>query len=137
MEKVFIDTDISLDLLAQREPFYTHAAILFSKADRKELALHVSSLTFANLNYLLSKQYSPSQSRKILSKFKILVNTLSVDDKIIELALSSDFKDFEDAIQYYTCLENNLTTLLTRNAKDFRKAQIAIMTAEEFLKSKI
>lgn len=134
MEKVFIDTDIALDLLSEREPFYLHAAVLFSKADRKEISLFVSSLTFANLNYLLSKQYPSGQARKILTKFKILVTTLSVDEKIVELALSSDFKDFEDAIQYYTCIQNNLNTLLTRNTKDFRKAQIAIMTAEEFLK---
>lgn len=134
MERVFIDTDISLDMLAERNPFYAHAAILFSKADRKEISLCVSSLTFANLNYILAKQYSTQQARKILSKFKILVSTLAVDDKIIELALSSDFRDFEDAIQYHTCIQNSITTLLTRNTRDYKKAQIAIMTPEEFLK---
>jgi len=121
-------------LLSQREPHYEYAAIIFSKADQKQLTLCVSSLTFANLNYMLAKQYSAHQARKILSKFKTLVTTLPVDDKVIELALSSDFRDFEDAIQYYSCIQNNITTLLTRTTRVYKKAEISIMTAEEFLK---
>ena len=62
MENVFIDTDIILDLLASREPFYIHAAELFSLADKNELKLFVSSLAFANLNYILSKQFSAAQA---------------------------------------------------------------------------
>ena len=52
MERVFVDTDIILDLLAQREPFYPYAAALFSKADEGKLKVFVSALSFANLNYL-------------------------------------------------------------------------------------
>jgi predicted nucleic acid-binding protein len=71
----------------------------------------------------------------MLLKFKTLITVLSVDDKIIELALASDFKDFEDAIQYNTAIENGITTLLTRNLKDFKKAEIVILTAHQYLKS--
>jgi len=67
-------------------------------------------------------------------KFKTLVTVLSVSDKVVELALLSDFKDFEDALQYYTALENGVTLLLTRNLKDFKTAGIPIMTAEQYLK---
>ena len=136
MEKVFVDTDIILDLLSNREPFYVHSANLFSAADKKEIKLYVSSLSFANLNYILSKQYSADQSRKKLLKFKTLVTVLSVTDKVIELSLSSDFKDFEDGIQYFTATENNIKTLLTRNLKDYKSAQISVLTAEQFLKGK-
>lgn len=135
MEKVFVDTDIVLDLLSARQPHYKYAAELFSLADENAVRLYVSSLTFANINYILSKQLSSAQARKILLKFKTLVNVLSVNDKIIELALASDFNDFEDAIQYNTAIENGLTTLLTRNLKDYKKAGIAIQTAQQFLKS--
>lgn len=133
-EKIFIDSDIALDLLTEREPHYRHAAVLFSKADRKELLLFASSLSFANLHYILSKHYNAQQSRKILTKFKTLVRILAVDEKIIELALVSEFRDFEDAIQYHTCVQHGLNTLLTRNTKDYKKARITIMTAEEYLK---
>lgn len=134
MEKVFVDTDIILDLLSQREPFYNHAAYLFTDADKGKIQIFVSSLSFSNLNYLLSKQYSTVQARKILLKFKTLVTVLAVTDKVVELALSSDFKDFEDGLQYFTAIENNLKILLTRNLKDYKTADIAVMTAAQFLK---
>jgi len=136
MNRVFVDTDIILDLLSHREPFYDHAALLFSSADRNEISLYVSALSFANLNYMLSKQYSAAQARKLLLRFKTLINVLAVNDKILDLALSSDFKDFEDALQYQTAIENNINILLTRNLKDFKTADIPVMTAEQFLKSK-
>ena len=134
MEKVFVDSDIILDLLSARQPHYNNAAELFSLADEDSLKLFVSSLSFANVNYILSKQYSADQTRKKLLKFKTLVSVLSVNDKIIELALASDFKDFEDAIQYYTAIENDLSILLTRNLRDFRKSLITVLTAEQYLK---
>ncbi len=136
MEKIFVDTDITLDLLSNRAPFYIHAAKLFSAADRNEIKIHVSSLAFTNLSYILSKQYSTDQAKKKLLKFKTLVTVLAVTDKIIELALASDFKDFEDAVQYFTAIENNIKILLTRNLKDYKSAEIPTMTAEQFLKIK-
>ena len=135
MEKVFVDTDIILDVLSKREPFYEFAAHLFSKADKREIEIGVSSFSFSNLNYLLSKKFGVAETRKILLRFKALVKVMTVDDKIIELALGSDFKDFEDAIQYYCAIENGFKTLLTRNLKDYKKANIPIMTAESFVKN--
>ncbi len=136
MEKVFVDTVIILDLLSFREPFYNSSAHLFSEADKGKIKLHVSSLSFSNLNYILSKQYSADQARKKLLKFKTLVTVLAVTDKVIELALSSDFKDFEDGLQYFTAIENNIKILLTRNLKDYKTAEIPIMTAEQYLKGR-
>jgi predicted nucleic acid-binding protein len=133
MEKIFVDTDIILDLFSKRAPFYMPSAMLFSLVDKGHIKLFVSSLSFANLNYVLSRQYNASQARKLLLKFKTLVTILAVNDKIIDLALSSDFKDFEDGIQYFTAIENNLKTFLTRNLKDFKVAQIPVMRAEQFL----
>lgn len=134
MERLFVDTDIVLDLLSQRNPFYDFSARLFSEADKGTIKLYVSSLSFSNLNYLLSRQYSPEQARMKLMKFKTLVNVLSVTDKIVELALSSDFKDFEDGIQYFTAIENGIKTLITRNLKDYKSAEIVVMTAEQYIK---
>ena len=84
----------------------------------------------------MSKQYSPDQARKKMLKFKTLVTVLAVTDKVVELALSSDFKDFEDGLQYYTAIENNIKILLTRNLKDYKIAEIPIMTAEQYMKGK-
>jgi predicted nucleic acid-binding protein len=133
-ENIFVDTDVIFDLLAKREPFYKYSAKLFTHADKKELTICVSSLCFGNLNYILSKQKSATEARKILSRFKVLVKVLPVDDKVVELALNSDFRDFEDAIQYYCAIENGIKVLITRNLKDFKHARIPVLTAEEFVK---
>ena len=134
MEHVFVDTNIVIDLLQKRENFYQEAQELFTKADRKKLKLYISALTFANTYYILSKYYSSSKAKKILSKFKVLVEVLPTTDKIIDLALASDFNDFEDAIQFYTALESNLHVIITRNKKDFKNNLIPVFSAKEFLK---
>lgn len=134
MRKIFIDTDIILDLLAKREPHYPYAAELFTLIDSKKIKAYVSPIIFANLHYIIRKMSNKDTALKSLLKLKLLVNILPVDEKIIELALASDFSDFEDAIQFYVAKENNIKYLLTRNKKDFKKADISVMTADEFLK---
>lgn len=134
MERVFVDTNIVLDLLQKRDEFYSDAQDLFTLADKKELKLYVSALTIANTHYLLSKFYNSNEARKILLKFKVLVEVLAVDDKIIDLSLASDFNDFEDGIQYYTAMENNIELILTRNKKDFKNSTLPVLTAREFLR---
>lgn len=132
-DEVFVDTNICLDLLAKRGEHYLPAAKLFTLADREGIKISVSSLSFHTLSYLLTKQYSAPESRQLLRKFKLLVQVLAVDEKIISLSLESDFKDFEDAIQYFTAIENKVPLILTRNLKDFRTATIPVMTAESYL----
>ncbi|MFT6802714.1 MAG: putative nucleic acid-binding protein [Salibacteraceae bacterium] len=134
MSRLLIDTNIVLDLLANREAFYTEAATLFSMGDTGLLTLTVSSLTFANTNYILSKIKSAKEARIILRKFKVLVETLSLDDKITELALSDlKFPDFEDGLEYYSAIENQVDIIITRNKKDFKNSKIPVMTAKEYL----
>ena len=133
MDRIFVDTNIVIDLLAKREKFYEAAQELFSKSDSKEIELYISALTIANTHYLLANTFKADDVRKNLNKFKLLVKVLPIDDKILELALASDFKDFEDAVQYHTALENNIDIILTRNKKDFKNAVLPILTAKEYL----
>lgn len=137
MIRLLIETNIVIDLLAKRERFYNEAATLFSLADKNIVILTVSSLTFANTNYILSKLKSEKEARTILRKFKVLVQTLSLDDKITELALNDDnFPDFEDGLQYYSAIENEVDIIITRNQKDFKNSKIPVMTAKEYLARK-
>ena len=133
MAKIFVDTDVCIDLLSGRKPFNATAEKLFSLADIGKIKICVSSLSFSNIDYVLRSQYSANHSRQIIAKFKTLVTVLSVDSKTIDLAIASDFNDFEDAIQYYSAIENGLTTLVTRNLKDFKKATIKVVTPETYL----
>ena len=134
MKKIFVDSDVILDLLAKREPFYPYAAQLFSLVDKGKIKAHVSAIIITNLHYVLRKMTNKEQAIKSLQKLKLLLKILPVDEKIIDLALASDFKDFEDSIQYYVAKENEIDFLLTRNKKDYKTADITILTPEEYLK---
>ena len=133
MEKILVDTNVVLDLLGKREKFLQEAQELFTLGDQGEVKLFVSALTIANTYYILSQQLKTPQVRKVIRKFKVLVNILPVNDKIIDLSLDSDFKDFEDAIQYYCALESDLRLIITRNQKDFKLSTIPVLSAKEYL----
>jgi predicted nucleic acid-binding protein len=137
MLKVFVDTDVCIDLLSDRKPFNEAASKLFSLADLRKLKIYVASLSFANIDYVLRSQYAGKNLKQIISKFKTLVTVLPVGDKTIDLAMASDFKDFEDAIQYYVAIENYISIFITRNIKDYKKTNITVMTPEAFLSGKI
>lgn len=136
MKKLFIDTNIIIDLLAKREPFYDEAAVLFTLADKQKISLSVSALTFANTNYILLQSKKPEEAKLILRKLKLIVKVLSLNEKIVELSLNdNNFRDYEDALQYFTALENEVDAIITRNLKDFQKAKLPVMTAAQFLKT--
>ncbi|OQX73230.1 MAG: twitching motility protein PilT [Bacteroidetes bacterium 4484_276] len=137
MNNLFIDTNIVIDLLAKRHPFFANAAQLFSLADKRIVDLSISALTFANTHYTLSKSKKSDDAKSILRKLKLIVTVLPLDDKIIGLALNDrSFKDFEDGLQYFTAIENNQDIIITRNLKDFKKTKLPVMTAEQFLISR-
>ncbi|MHB8339228.1 MAG: type II toxin-antitoxin system VapC family toxin [Ignavibacteriaceae bacterium] len=91
--------------------------------------------TFANLHYLLKKQTTNLLALKSLRKLKTFINILPIDERVIEQALDSEFNDFEDAIQYFTAVNNGITLIITRNKIDYKRSKIDVLTAEEFLKS--
>lgn len=135
-DKLFADTNIVLDLLLERIPFYEASAKLFSAAELKIVQISFSSLSFSILEYVISRQSNKSKSKIVLRKFRPLVRILAVDEKIIDFALNSDFRDFEDAIQYKTAIQNNQDIIISRNIKDFKNSVIPVMTPEDFLKMK-
>lgn len=135
MEKLLVDTNIVIDLLAKRKEFLIEAQELFTLADQRKIQLYITSLTFANTHYILKESLKIENARKILRKFKVLVTVLPMTDKVIDLSLDSEFRDFEDAIQYHSALENNLKIIITRNLKDFKLSRISVLTAKEYLET--
>lgn len=137
MKSLLVDTNIVIDLLSHRDPFYEEAATLFSLADKKEIALTVSSLTIANTAYVLLNQMDTEKAKSILRKLRLILKVLPLDDKIVGLALNdSVFSDFEDGLQYFTALESEQDMIISRNLKDFRKSVLPVMTAGQFLKAR-
>ena len=133
MEKIFVDTNVVLDLLGERKQFLREAQELFTLGDQEDVQLYVSALTIINTYYILSQQLKIPNVRKVIRRFKILVDVLPVSDKVIELSLDSGFKDFEDAIQYYCALEHEIGLIITRNQKDFKLSRIPVLSAREYL----
>ena len=136
MKKLFIDTNIVIDLLSRREPFFYESAKLFSLADKKIIELNISSLTVANTSYTLLRKTDTKKAKEILRKLRLIVNILPLDDKIIGLALNDDsFSDFEDGLQYFTAIENNQDFIITKNLKDFKASKLPVMTARQFVET--
>lgn len=134
-KRIFLDTNIVLDLLGEREPFYEPIAKIATLADKGELTMIVSPISFATVNYFLSKYESPEIAREKLRKFKILCEVCSLNEQTIEKGLNSSIRDFEDALQYFSATESECDLIITRNGKNFKKSLLPVMTANEFLQS--
>lgn len=135
MERLFLDTNVVLDLLGEREPFYESAAKIATLADTGKIQLVVSALTYSTVFYLLSKYESQSLVKEKIRKFKVIVQTSDLTDTILDKGLSSNFSDFEDALQYYSALDLACSILITRNGKDFKGSDIPVLTPIEYLNS--
>lgn len=134
MQRLFLDTNIILDLLGEREPFYESTAKLVSLADKQKIILVASPISFATVSYFLTKYETAGIAKEKLRKFKVICNVCILDETILEKSLNSTFKDFEDALQYYSALGAGCDLIITRNGKDFKKASIPVMTTDEYLK---
>lgn len=135
-KRIFLDTNIIIDLLGKRDPFYKEAARLCTLADKGIITIVSSPLSFATVHYILSKFLSPEIAREKLRKFKIICDVCIVDEQIIDKGLTSSFKDFEDSLQYFSAVASNCEVIITRNTKDFKNSHLPVMTAGEYLSSR-
>ncbi|MDP3359822.1 MAG: PIN domain-containing protein [Lutibacter sp.] len=135
MKHILIDTDVILDFFFDREPFSENAAKILSLCEKKDIIGFVTPVIVSNVYYLLSQK---AKQEKVIQKLKILITILEVlviDKNAIIVALNSEFKDFEDALQNYSAeLNGEIDIIITRNTKDYKKSQIGIMNPENFLK---
>jgi len=130
---LFVDSDILLDLLLNRDPF--HPQLLLLEATNREIRLSTSALVIANINYILAKQVGAANSRTKIKELIKTVKVLSFEAEVIDVALDSAFSDFEDSIQNIIAVRNNCDAIITRNIKDYKQATIPVLTAEQFLRT--
>ena len=136
MTDLFIDTDVIIDFIIDRQPFSREAAQVFTLIDQRKVKGYTSALCYSNLYYVLSKYSSHKKVITMLNELSELVGILKVDDDIIKASLASDFSDFEDAIQYYTAQEyKRIDVIITRNIKDYKKSALPVMTPGTFMKT--
>lgn len=134
MQHLFLDTNILLDLLANRVPFNKHAIALFKGVEQQKYTLYTSSHSIATCYYLLQKHGPEKKLRETIQHLLDYLSVLSVDERIIKKSLKSPHKDFEDAIQMNCAYSNpSINFIITRNTRDFKLAELEVLTAEEFL----
>ncbi len=135
LEKVFVDTNIILDWLARREPFFEFAKAIFKKSEEKKIDILISTMSYISTEYILRKHIGVEKTRKALIGIRHISKVCQSGTKEIDQALISDMKDFEDAFQYFTAINNFADIIITRNLKDFEQSSIPVMNAEAYIKS--
>lgn len=136
MHKVFVNTDVILDLLMERDPFQKAAVKIFKQIELKNIEGYTSPLVIANLHYLLSKMYNKKKSIELLSELLKIIAITKIDGETIKNAFNEQkLKDLEDLIQYNSAIEDGMEFIVTRNIKDFPKTdELIIIKPEELVK---
>ena len=134
MKHYLLDTNVLVDYLLYREPFGADATELLQAGVTGEARFYVVSLAFSHLEYIMRKQPSVVPVRQQLLQLAQLVETLAVVAAIIRRALTSDFKDFEDGIQYFTAVSQPvIAAIITRDPKGFRAGALPVLSPAQAL----
>lgn len=136
MTHILLDTDVILDFFLKRKPFFLDSVKILSLAENKKITVYVTSLSFSNCYYILKQIGSREAVIDNLRKLARISEIMTVNSKSVELALYSEFSDFEDALQYFSAYQKDkITVIITRNIKDYKKSELPVMTPENYLKS--
>jgi predicted nucleic acid-binding protein len=136
MTQILLDTDVILDFFLERKPFFQDSVKILSLAENKKIKVYVTSLSFSNCFYILKQIGTRETVIDNLRKLARISEIMSVNSKSVELALYSEFKDFEDALQYFSAYQKDkINVIITRNIKDYKKSELPVMTPENYLKS--
>tara|TARA_R110002049_G_scaffold154302_1_gene318763 strand:+ start:2121 stop:2543 length:423 start_codon:yes stop_codon:yes gene_type:complete len=137
MDKVLIDTDVLLDFFFDREPFAMFSSKILDLCEQKIVSGFTTPVIISNIYYLLGKSAKHDVIVEKLKQLLLIIDVVKMDKGVVLNALNSEFKDFEDALQNFSAVEDgNIEIILTRNIKDFSKSKLAVLTPEQYLKSK-
>ena len=133
--RIFIDTNILIDLLIKRNPSYSSVARIFDIALKRKDAMVISNLSIINAHYVVKKMAGVEESalRTALHNICTTCEIVPLDVGATVKSLVSSFKDFEDAVQYFSALDNNCNIIVTNNLKDFKFSSLPVMNAANFL----
>jgi predicted nucleic acid-binding protein len=133
MRKIFLDSDVLLDLLLDREPFSENIADLIEKSIETDVVLCTSLLSIANMHYIIGRLEDKNNADLKIRKILKLVSIENLGQSVIDKAILSKFKDFEDSIQNFCALESEHKIIITRNTKDYKESTLSILTPREYL----
>ena len=132
MKYIFMDTNVVIDFLADRQPFSLYAARLFDLVITGKVTVYISAVSYNNIYYILRRSLANKTTIKLLADLAEMTEIADVTKLVINQSLASDFNDYEDAIQYYCALSvPQIDFIVTRNTKDFKKSALPVLTPEE------
>lgn len=131
--QVFVDTDVILDVLLQREPHCENARRVLELCETGGLAGATSTLILANTNYILARARDPQVARTAVTALREIFTVLPLTNRELGQALASEFADLEDGMQYFVAVNHGIGTFITRNVRDFRSTALAVRTPGELL----
>ena len=133
MKHYLVDTNVIIDMLLDREDADAACAV-FDGAERGEYCLHICALSFTTMYYSLRKILSREDRINVLSQLREVLYVAQVGPTVIDMALKSGWKDFEDAVQNFSAVADpQITAIITRNTKDFKDSSLEVMDSIEFL----
>jgi len=122
--KIFLDTNVILDVLVKREPFYIDSAKILTLVNEKIIPGYISAITINNIYYILSKLKNKDLARNFIKEILESFEIIPLTKIILQRANTINIDDFEDAIQYFSALEYECAFLVTRNYKDYPEDKI-------------
>jgi predicted nucleic acid-binding protein len=132
--RVLIDTNIVLDFLLQREPFFQDPELLFQAIDAGQLIGYVTATTLTDIFYISRKHTrSIEQARQAVSETLTAMVICPIDRAVLESAFNSGLFDFEDAVQIFGAVAQGLDAILTRDNKGFLSSPIPVLSIQELL----
>jgi predicted nucleic acid-binding protein len=127
VEKLFLDTNILIDVMAKREPHHENAIRILLLAHQGKVKLYCSAISISTCDYVLRKQLSKAESLKAIRSLLELIEVIPTSHKAVIMATKSRFSDLEDAIQHYTAIEfAGIDCIITRNVIDYRHSLLPV-----------
>jgi len=133
MTRILLDTDINLDFVLARQPFFVEAKEIFLRLAQNKFEAYIADITAINIYYFGRKEIGRSNALKELEKLLRLVKVCTVNSAILQKAINSPITDYEDAVQHECAVTENLNAIVTRNAKDYKNSSVKVFSPTEFL----
>lgn len=131
--RVFIDTNVLLDVLAERKAFYTEALRVWTLAESGRIDAHVAAISFSNCYYLVHKYAGRRNAEKAIRLLRDVFTPVDLTAQVLNQAIDAGFTDFEDAIQFHSAVHAQVECILTRNPDHFPRTPLSVLSPAEFL----
>lgn len=130
---LLIDANIILDVLLNRPDFVKDSAMIWKLCETEQMKGYVSTLTFANLVYIMRKQLDPEKIEDVFHKLNLIFEFADFSVSDLTHAADLNWKDFEDAVQSVIAERIHADYIITRNVRDFSKSRVMAFTPPELL----